>query len=133
MRSVNSFTQRNIITQQEGASPGPIDIGGTLVDFPKQAKAPIAAYSGIPADGLAGDPSPTRVSSSHAPCRSATPRSTRRYGQLTDEYPDCATGQLGYPIGELLLPGQPYIAPGIAVGDMPGLAGADDRILQARR
>ncbi len=123
MRSVNSFTQRNIITQQEGASPGPIDIGGTLVDFPKQAKAPIAAYSGIPADGLAGDLSshpgqfePRTLPIGHAPLNAPL-------GQLTDEYPDCATGQLGYPIGELLLPGQPYIAPGIAVGDMPGSLG----------
>ena len=45
------------------------------------------------------------------------------HGQLTEEYPDCATGQLGYPLGELLLPGQPYFAPGIAVGDVPGSLG----------
>ena len=104
-------------------SPGPFSIGGTTFDFPTEAKAPIAGYSGLPADGLAGDASPTpgrfeprELPIGHAPINAP-------HGQLTDEYPDCATGQLGYPLGELLLPGQPYFAPGIAVGDVPGSLG----------
>ena len=59
---------------------------------------------------------PRQLPIGHAPINSP-------HGQLTDEYPDCATGQLGYPLGELLLPGQPYIAPGIAIGDIPGSLG----------
>ncbi|HEX6115698.1 MAG TPA: MlaD family protein [Solirubrobacterales bacterium] len=123
MRSSTGYSQRNIITQQEGMSPGPLSIGGTLVNFPKQAKAPLAAYSGLPADGLAGEFSPhpgmfepRELPIGHAPINAP-------HGQLTDEYPDCATGQLGYPLGELLLPNQPYFAPGIAVGDYPGSLG----------
>ena len=124
LRSNTGYSQRNIITQQADAGgPGPVSIGGTVFNFPKRAKAPLAAYSGIPADGLAGDLSPTpgrfeprSLPIGHAPINAP-------HGQLTEEYPDCATGQLGYPLGELLLPGQPYFAPGIAVGDYPGSLG----------
>jgi len=123
LRSNTGYSQRNIITQQEGMSPGPVSIGGTMVNFPRQAKAPLAAYSGLPADGLAGElsPEPGRFEPRHLPVAHAPVNAP--HGQATEEYPDCATGQLGYPLGELLLPGQPYFAPGIAVGDVPGSLG----------
>ena len=123
LRSNTGFSQRNIVTQPPGMSPGPFSIGGTMVDLPTEAKAPIAAYSGLPADGLAGDASatPGRFEPRHLPIGHAPIDAP--HGQLTEEYPDCATGQLGYPLGELLLPGQPYFAPGIAVGDVPGSLG----------
>jgi ABC-type transporter Mla subunit MlaD len=123
LRSNTGYSQRNIITQQEGMSPGPFSIGGTEFNFPMQAKAPLAAYSGLPADGLAGElsPEPGRFEPRHLPVAHAPVNAP--HGQLTEEYPDCATGQLGYPLGELLLPGQPYFAPGIAVGDVPGSLG----------
>jgi ABC-type transporter Mla subunit MlaD len=123
LRSSTGFSQRNIISMPPGMSPGPFSIGGTMFDFPTQAAAPLAAYSGLPADGLAGDLSshPGRFEPRHLPVGHAPLDAP--HGQLTEEYPDCATGQLGYPLGELLLPGQPYFAPGIAVGDVPGSLG----------
>jgi len=123
LRSSTGFTQRNISSQMPGMDQGPISIGGTPVDFPSTVRAPLAGYSGLPADGLAGPASgqdglfdPRHIPIGHGPVNAP-------HGQLTDEYPDCAPGQFGYPLGELLLPGQPYIAPGIGVGDYPGSLG----------
>ncbi len=123
LRSTTGFTQRNIISQMPGPDPGPVSIGDTPVDFPSTVRAPLAGYSGLPADGLAGPGGgedglfkPRELPIGHAPVNAP-------HGQLTAGYPDCGPGQFGYPLGELLLPGQPYLAPGIAVGDYPGSLG----------
>ncbi|MGI8460407.1 MAG: MlaD family protein [Solirubrobacterales bacterium] len=123
LRSTTGFSQRNIISQMPGPDPGPVSFGDTAVDFPSTVRAPLANYSGLPADGLAGPAEgqdglfmPRDLPIGHGPVNAP-------HGQLTEEYPDCAPGQFGYPLGELLLPGQPYIAPGIAVGDYPGSLG----------
>ena len=129
LRSTTGFTQRNIITQHAGPDPGPISIGGTPVDFPvDRAKAPLAGYSGLPADGLAGDPSAARTaSSSRASCRSATRPSTRPHGQLTEEYPDCATGPVRLPARRAAAAGPALPRAGDRRRRLPGLARADDR------
>ena len=44
------------------------------------------------------------------------------YGSAVDGFgnADCASGQHGYPLGSLRLPGQPAANPAIEVGNIPG-------------
>jgi ABC-type transporter Mla subunit MlaD len=125
-RSNIGFTQRNVFSMPYPPDLGSVDIGGITFDTtPGFALAPINGYTGIPANGLAGPlPNPAeiglfdphRLPIGHGPINAPA-------GQLSDEYPDCAAGQFGYPLGSLPLPGQPPEHPGIAVGDYPGSLG----------
>jgi hypothetical protein len=124
-RSNIGYTQRNIVAQPYPSDFGAVDIGGVRFDPPGEARSTITGYTGLPADGLAGPvPNPAQdglfkphdLPVAHGPVNAPA-------GQLSNEYPDCAAGQFGYPLGRLRLPGQPPEAPGIAVGDYPGSLG----------
>ena len=124
LRSTIGYTQRNTVVQPYAPDPGPVSIGGVTFDFPGEARSTITGYSGLVADGLAGQANPAEdglfkprdLPIGHGPVNAPS-------GQLSDEYPDCAAGQFGYPLGQLRLPGQPIEVPGIGVGDLEGSAG----------
>jgi ABC-type transporter Mla subunit MlaD len=124
-RSNIGFTQRNVFVQVPPGPGQPVSIGGAEFDFPSTARAPLGGYSGEASDGLAGplpDPAeeglfkPRDLPIGHAPINAP-------HGQLTGEFPDCASGQFGYPLGRLPLPGQRPSDPQIGVGDYPGSLG----------
>ena len=124
LRSTIGFTQRNTVAVPYPPDPGRVSIGGVPFDFPAAARSSITGYSGITADGLAGDLNPAEdglfkpheLPIGHGPVNAPT-------GQWTEEFPDCSVGQFGYPLGALRLPGQPREIPGIGVGDYPGSRG----------
>lgn len=124
LRSTIGFTQRNAVAVPYPNDPGAVSIGGVPFDFPGAARSPINGYAGIPADGLAGDANPAEdglfkphdLPIGHGPVNAPS-------GQWTEEFPDCAAGQFGYPLGTLRLPGQPRESPAIGVGDYPGSRG----------
>jgi ABC-type transporter Mla subunit MlaD len=117
LRSTIGYTQRNTIVFPHPPDIGPVSIGGVRVDFPGATRSPISGYAGIPADGLDafGYFRPRQLPIGHGPINAPS-------GQAGREYPDCAAGQFGYPLGWLPLPGQPPEAPGIAYGDYPDVS-----------
>lgn len=126
------FQQRNIFVQYP-QDPPPVNVLGTTFDIDGEVHAPTASYSGLPADALAGpgpDPSkelefqPDKLPVAHGPIDAP-------HGQLTPEYPDCAAGQFGYPLGDLRVPGQPVWSPTILEGDYPGSVGRTNLFFNA--
>ena len=99
--------------------PAPLD----FIRLPGEVQTPLGGYSGIPANGRAYSPTvpeggefepydlPILHGSPYGP--------TGQKGTGTD----CQSGQLGYPQGQLLVPGQDPANPGIAVSDLPGSRG----------
>lgn len=123
-RSNLGFQQRNIFVNFPQDPPA-VSIGGTTFDLAGEVHAPLSNYSGVSADGLAGSaPNPAQellfkpdeLPILHAPVDAP-------HGQLTPGYPDCASGQFGYPLGSLPAKGQPAWAPAVAQGDYPGSVG----------
>lgn len=126
------FQQRNIFVQYP-QDPPPVNLLGTTFDIDGEVHAPTDSYSGIPGDALAGpgpDPSkelefqPEKLPIAHAPVDAP-------HGQLTRDYPDCAAGQFGYPLGDLRVPGQPVWSPAILEGDYPGSLGRTNLFFNA--
>jgi len=123
-RSTLGFQQRNIFVTYP-QDPPPVSIAGVPIDLDGQVHAPVTSYSGLPADGLAGPaPNPAEelmfkpesLPIAHGPVNAP-------HGQLTDEYPDCASGQFGYPLGDLRIEGAPAWSPAVTEGDYPGSVG----------
>lgn len=123
-RSTLGFQQRNIFVTFP-QDPPPVSIAGTAFDLDGEVNAPVSNYSGLPADGLAGpgpDPAenllfkPDELPILHGPVNAP-------HGQLTPEYPDCASGQFGYPLGDLRIRGQGAWSPAVSDGDYPGSLG----------
>jgi ABC-type transporter Mla subunit MlaD len=93
-----------------------------LLTVPGEVRTPIGGYSGEQADGKAGtvlDPPdggefrPYELPILHAPAY--LPTGQRRA--------DCQSGQLGYPLGDLRVPGQPRNNPALIASDYPGSRG----------
>ena len=106
------LTQRDDLgtTQQVvivGTPPGP------------QVQTDIGGYSGLAASGRAGtlSPNPGQFQPHTLPILHYND-----YGSAVDGFgnADCASGQHGYPLGSLRLPGQPAANPAIEVGNIPG-------------
>ena len=99
--------------------PAPLD----YLQLPGEVQTPLGGYSGIQANGRAYDPlveeggefEPYKL-----PILHGSP-----YGPTGQKgtHSDCQSGQLGYPQGQLLVPGQDPANPGIAVSDLPGSRG----------
>ena len=87
---------------------------------PGQAQTGLAGYSGLQANGIAGDASPTPgvfepydLPILYAP----------GYGPTGQDGDDCQAGQVGYPLGRLPIHSQPEFSPVIARPDLPGSRG----------
>jgi len=105
-----------INTQADPALP-PIE-----ATVPGQARTPLAGYSGLPANGKAGaalDPPeggefrPYELPILHGPA----------YQPAGQRGADCQSGQTGYPLGDLRVPGQPAGSPALIASDYPGSRG----------
>jgi hypothetical protein len=110
-----------------------------LVNMPQDAfvKAPLDAYSGQQANGLAGpigypqnsdtpgefDPHGLPILNSHP----YQPTGQTNFGQ----YPDCQAGQTGYPLGDFRVPGQAKSNPANVQADIPGSRGITDAFWNA--
>jgi phospholipid/cholesterol/gamma-HCH transport system substrate-binding protein len=99
--------------------PAPLD----FIRLPGQVQTPLGGYSGLQANGRAYSPTVEaggEFEPYDLPILHGSP-----YGPTgqkgTDS--DCQSGQLGYPQGQLLVPGQNPNNPGIAVSDLPGTRG----------
>ena len=102
-------------------SPDP-GLPPALSTVPGEVRTPVGGYSGLQANGKAGtvlDPPgggefrPYELPILHAPVY--VPTGQRRA--------DCQSGQLGYPLGELRVPGQPRDNPALIASDYPGSRG----------
>ncbi|MDQ3758372.1 MAG: MlaD family protein [Actinomycetota bacterium] len=92
----------------------------------EESQGPIAAYSGIQANGRYGDFAPPphqpgEFDSEANPILHGNP-----YGPTGQDGDDCQAGQSGYLLGELRIPGQPKSNPAVAVQDIPGSRGVTD-------
>jgi len=102
-------------------SPDP-GLPPVLSTVPGEVRTPVGGYSGLQANGKAGtvlDPPgggefrPYELPILHAPVY--VPTGQRRA--------DCQSGQLGYPLGDLSVPGQPRDNPALIASDYPGSRG----------
>jgi ABC-type transporter Mla subunit MlaD len=93
-----------------------------IATLPGEVRTPVGGYSGLQANGKAGtvlDPPdggefrPYELPTLHAPAY--VPTGQRRA--------DCQSGQFGYPLGELRVPGQPRDNPALIASDYPGSRG----------
>jgi ABC-type transporter Mla subunit MlaD len=89
---------------------------------PGEVQTPMAGYSGLPANGRAGavlDPPdggefrPYELPILHGPA----------YQPAGRRNIDCQSGQTGYPLGDLRVPGQPPSSPALIASDYPGSRG----------
>jgi virulence factor Mce-like protein len=105
-----------IDTQADPALP-PVE-----ATVPGDVRTPLAGYSGLPANGKAGpvlDPPdggefrPYELPILHGPAYQ--PAGRRRA--------DCQSGQTGYPLGDLRVPGQSPASPALVASDYPGSRG----------
>ena len=83
-------------------------------------ETPIGGYSGIGANAKAGTASPTpgQFRPYEFPLVNTHP-----YGPTGQRNADCQPGQIGYPLGRGLVPGQPLSNPGNRQSDLPGSRG----------
>jgi ABC-type transporter Mla subunit MlaD len=95
----------------------------TATTVPGNVRTPIGGYSGLQANGRAGvvlDPPdggefrPYELPILHSPTYVPTGRREA----------DCQSGQFGYPLGDMRVPGQPPDNPAIIASDYPGSRGA---------
>lgn len=117
---VNGFTFRQTIAT---FPPGPIGVTTPLGDVPVpgEVQASLGGYSGIQANARAYDPSVRdggEFDPYNFPITYAQP-----YGPSGQNGDDCQTGQNGYALGELRVPGQAAGNPGNIVSDLPGSRG----------
>ena len=99
--------------------PAPLD----LIRLPGEVQTPLGGYSGLQANGRAYSPTVEEGGEFEPydlPILHGSP-----YGPTGQKGTgsDCQSGQLGYPQGQLLVPGQDPANPGIAVSDLPGTRG----------
>jgi len=95
------------------------------LELPGMVETPLGGYSGWPANGKAGllEPPagefrPHDLPIAHGPFYLAS-------GQAGPEFPDCHSGQHGYPIGAgpaVRAPGQAPEIPGVTYADLPGVS-----------
>jgi ABC-type transporter Mla subunit MlaD len=121
------FSQRVAIV---GFPLGTVTINGqpdpslppTELTVPGEVQTPVAGYSGLAANGKAGpalDPPdggefrPYELPILHAPA----------YQPAGQRGADCQSGQTGYPLGDLRVPGQPPDSPALIASDYPGSRG----------
>lgn len=101
--------------------PPPLD----KVFTPGEARTSLQGYSGLQANGKAGaeidPPQGGEFRPYEIPIVHGSPYAPS--GQPGPEFPDCQTGQSGYALGELRIPGQPADNPAFAPSDIPGSLG----------
>jgi ABC-type transporter Mla subunit MlaD len=94
----------------------------TEITVPGEVQTPLAGYSGLAANGKAGpvlDPpeggefQPYELPILHNPA----------YQPAGRHRADCQSGQTGYPLGDLRVPGQPPDSPALIASDYPGSRG----------
>jgi ABC-type transporter Mla subunit MlaD len=95
------------------------------LELPGMVETPMGGYSGWPANGKsgaleppAGEFRPHDLPIAHGPFYLAS-------GQAGPEFPDCHSGQHGYPLGAgpaVRAPGQAPEIPGVTYGDLPGVS-----------
>ena len=95
----------------------------TLTRFPSapaQVETGLGGYSGVGANGKSGaaSPNPGEFRPYELPIVNTHP-----YQPTGQRNADCQTGQASYPLGQLLVPGQPLSNPGDRVSDLPGSRG----------
>lgn len=92
-------------------------IPGVPITIPGQVQTPYAGYSGLPANGRAGglDPQPGRFKPFELPIFHPPV-----LGPTGQDGSDCQLGQIGYPLGDARLPGQPASNPAVTATDLPG-------------
>ncbi len=105
--------------------PTGIQLGPVALQVPGEAQGPIAAYSGVQANGkhgalpVPGDPHTEGVfDPEEIPILHGDP-----FGPTGQDGSDCQAGQTGYLLGELRIPGQPKSNPAVGVQDLPGSRG----------
>jgi hypothetical protein len=91
-----------------------------LVSFPNSAahETPIGGYSGLSANGREGTVGAGRFRPYELPIQNTHP-----YGPTGQRNQDCQAGQIGYPLGQLRVPGQSRSDPGNKVSSLPGSRG----------
>jgi ABC-type transporter Mla subunit MlaD len=93
---------------------------GPPIVIPGEVRAPLGGYSGISADGISGIPpgefEPYELPILHGSAYGVT-------GQPGPEFPDCQSGQTGYILGDVRVPGQPASNPSVGPSDLPGSRG----------
>ena len=92
----------------------------TLSRFPgaPTAEVGLGSYTGIGLNGKAGAAGGGEFRPYEIPIVN-----TRPYAATGQRDADCQTGQAGYPLGQLRVPGQPASDPGSKVSDLPGSRG----------
>jgi ABC-type transporter Mla subunit MlaD len=105
--------------QLQTGLPSPLD----SILLPGEVQTPLGGYSGLQANGRAYSPTVEAGGTFEPydlPILHGSP-----YGPTGQKgtNSDCQSGQLGYPQGQLLVPGQDPSNPGIAVSDLPGSRG----------
>ena len=115
------YNQRQIVTN---VPLGELTLGPFTL--PGQVETPMGGYSGFPANGIAGPLGPPPAGEfrphdlpiAHGPFY-------LRSGQPGPEFPDCHSGQHGYPIGAgpaVRATGQADEIPGLTYSDLPGVS-----------
>jgi len=99
------------------------DPGPSSILVPGEVQTPLGGYSGISANGRAYSPTVPEggmFEPYDLPILHGNP-----YGPTGQKGTgaDCQQGQVGYPLGDLRVPGQPPNVPAVAVSDLPGSRG----------
>ncbi len=93
----------------------------TLTRFPAApaaAESGFGGYSGIGANGKAGTTDPGVFKPYEIPMTNTHP-----YQPTGQRNADCQGGQIGYPLGQIRVPGQPLSSPANRISDLPGSRG----------
>ena len=98
---------------------------GPLPPLPGQAETPLGGYSGWPANGKSGGLPPPEGEFRPRDLPIAHGPVYLKQGQPGPEFPDCHSGQHGYPIGAgpaVRAAGQAPEVPGLTYSDLPGVS-----------